>query len=95
LGAAVKLDLTSDVTHLIVGNINSAKYRYVAKSRQDVKVVTPEWIEGMRREWIKGGEVDVAAVERDYRLPTFYGLNICLTGFDDGTVHITLTRGLC
>jgi len=84
MGATVKLDLTSDVTHLIVGSINSAKYRYVAKSREDVKVVTREWVEAMRQEWMKGGEVDVAAVEREHRAPTFYGLKICLTGFDDG-----------
>jgi hypothetical protein len=89
MGATIKLDLTSDVTHLIVGSINSAKYRYVAKSREDVKVVTPDWLDGMRQEWIKGGEVDVAAVEEQYRLPTFYGLKICLTGFGNGTGYST------
>lgn len=91
MGATVKLDLTSDVTHLIVGSINSAKYRYVAKSREDVKVVTPEWIEGIRQEFIKGEDVDVAALEREYRLPTFYGLKICLTGFDNGMGYESTT----
>ncbi|KAF2681586.1 hypothetical protein K458DRAFT_444484 [Lentithecium fluviatile CBS 122367] len=83
MGATIKLDLTSDVTHLIVGNTGSAKYRYVAKSRADVKVLLPGWLEAMRTEWIKGGDVDVAALEHEYRLPTFYGLRICLTGFDN------------
>lgn len=85
MGATIKLDLTSDVTHLIVGNINSAKYRYVAKSREDAKVLLPEWLEALRTEWMKGGDVDAQAIEKEYRLPTFYGLKICLTGFDDRT----------
>jgi hypothetical protein len=95
MGATIKLDLTSDVTHLIVGNINSAKYRYVAKSREDVKVVSPEWLDGMRDEWLKGGEVDVAAIEHKFRLPTFFGLKICLTGFDDGMRAFFCLRRAC
>lgn len=83
MGATIKLDLTSDVTHLIVGNINSAKYRYVAKSREDVKVLAPEWLEELRTVWMEGGDVAVAKLEDEYRLPTFFGLRICLTGFDN------------
>ncbi|KAF2264726.1 hypothetical protein CC78DRAFT_543774 [Lojkania enalia] len=83
MGATIKLDLTSDVTHLIVGNINSAKYRYVAKSREDVKVLLPKWLEALRTVWMGGDDVDVTALEKSYRLPTFYGLKICLTGFDN------------
>lgn len=85
MGALIKLDLTSDVTHLVVGNVNSAKYRYVAKSRDDVKVLDPGWLKALRNVWMEGGDVDVAALEEQYRLPTFYGLKICLTGFDDRT----------
>jgi DNA replication regulator DPB11 len=83
MGATIKLDLTSDVTHLIVGNTRSDKYRYVAKCREDVRVLLPGWLEAMRTEWMKGGDVDVEALEQQYRLPTFYGLKICLTGFDN------------
>jgi DNA replication regulator DPB11 len=83
MGAVIKLDLTSDVTHLVVGNTNSAKYRYVAKSREDVKVLDQRWLEALRIVWMEGGDVDVAALEEQYRLPTFYGLKICLTGFED------------
>ncbi|KAF2646029.1 hypothetical protein P280DRAFT_544457 [Massarina eburnea CBS 473.64] len=82
MGATVKLDLTSDVTHLVVGSINSAKYRYVAKSREDVKVLHVEWLKALREVWMQGGEVDVATLENQYRLPTFYGLKVCLTGFE-------------
>jgi DNA replication regulator DPB11 len=93
MGATIKLDLTSDVTHLIVGNTSSAKYRYVAKSREDVRVLLPAWLDAMRTEWMKGGDVDVAALEQQYRLPAFYGLRICLTGFDNRTDTATTGRG--
>ncbi|KAL6709197.1 protein kinase activating protein dpb11 [Coniothyrium glycines] len=84
MGATIKLDLTSDVTHLIVGNTDSAKYRYVAKSRNDVKVLLPTWLEALREIWLQGtDDLDIAALEDEYRLPTFFGLKICLTGFDN------------
>jgi DNA replication regulator DPB11 len=83
MGAEHQLDLTSDVTHLLVGDINTPKYKYVAKEREDVKVLSPDWVEAVRESWMKGGDTDVEALEREYRLPTFEGLSICLTGFDD------------
>lgn len=86
MGAQAKLDLTSDVTHLIVGSTNSAKYRYVAKAREDVKVLFPEWIHAVQKVWMTGEDVNILQVEEQWRLPTFYGLKICLTGFDDRTI---------
>ncbi|KAF2439014.1 hypothetical protein P171DRAFT_525588 [Karstenula rhodostoma CBS 690.94] len=83
MGAQVKLDLTSDVTHLIVGSTNSAKYRYVAKAREDVKVLFPEWIHAVQKVWMAGEDVNTAELEEQWTLPTFYGLKICLTGFDN------------
>ncbi|KAL5427530.1 hypothetical protein PMIN04_001295 [Paraphaeosphaeria minitans] len=83
MGAQIKLDLTSDVTHLIVGNANSAKYRYVAKAREDVKVLFPPWIHAVQKVWMTGEDVNTLEVEEQWRLPTFYGLKICLTGFDN------------
>ncbi len=83
MGAAHTLDLTSNVTHLIVGDSDTPKYKYVAREREDVKVLGPEWVEAVRLSWMEGGETDVAALERQYQLPAFAGLKICLTGFDD------------
>ncbi|KAF1357465.1 hypothetical protein EJ07DRAFT_167640 [Lizonia empirigonia] len=84
MGATIKLDLTSDVTHLVAGNTDSAKYRYVAKLREDVKVLSPAWLEALRDVWMEGeDDMDVAGLEKQYRLPTFFGLRICLTGFDN------------
>lgn len=92
MGATIKLDLTSDVTHLVAGNTDSAKYRYVAKLREDVKVLSPSWLEALRDVWMEGeDDMDVAGLEEQYRLPTFHGLKICLTGFDNRTPFLLLS----
>ena len=83
MGAVHKLDLTSDVTHLFVGNINTPKYKYVAKERPDIKILHSDWIEAVRQSWMEGDDVDVQRLEKEHQLPPFYGLKICLTGFDD------------
>lgn len=83
MGAEHKLDLTSDVTHLIVGGVDTPKYRYVAREREDVKVLRPEWVEAVRQAWMHAEELDLAALEKQYQLLTFTGLAICLTGFDN------------
>jgi DNA replication regulator DPB11 len=83
MGAIHKYDLTSEITHLIVGDYDTPKYRYVAKERPDVKVLTPQWIEAVRQLWIEDQAIDVGATEGEYALPTFATLRICLTGFED------------
>ena len=87
MGAIHKLDLTSDVTHLLVGDPDTPKYKYVAKFRPDVKCLCPEWVEAVRKSWIEGGETDVEALETQYKLPVFVGLRICVTGFEDCGLH--------
>ncbi|THC88890.1 hypothetical protein EYZ11_011659 [Aspergillus tanneri] len=71
MGAAHKFDLTSDVTHLIVGDISTPKYKFVARERNDVIVLKPEWVEAVRQSWMEGGDTDIKALEYEYRLPTF------------------------
>jgi DNA replication regulator DPB11 len=83
MGAIHKYDLTSEITHLIVGDYDTPKYRYVAKERPDVKVLTLPWVEAVRQLWIEDQPIDVEATEREYSLPTFDSLRICLTGFED------------
>jgi DNA replication regulator DPB11 len=83
MGAQHALDLTGEVTHLIVGDSNTPKYKYVAKERPDIIVLDPAWIDAVREAWIDGGDVDVQGLERIYRCPTFAGLKICITGFND------------
>ncbi|KAF1991306.1 hypothetical protein K402DRAFT_400752 [Aulographum hederae CBS 113979] len=83
MGAVHKYDLTSDVTHLIIGDLDTPKYKYVAKERPDVKVVSPGFIEKLLEQWTEDVPCDVAQFERRYRVPTFMGLRICVTGFTD------------
>jgi len=83
MGAEHKFDLTSDVTHLVIGSVDTPKYKYVAKERPDVTVVIPGFIEAVRDEWVKGQDVDVATLQKKYKAPTFLGLHICVTGFED------------
>ena len=83
MGAEHKLDLTSDVTHLLVGDTQTPKYQYVAREREDVKVVLPDWVLAVRESWMKDEAVNLNALEAQFRVPTFAGLRICITGFDD------------
>ncbi|KAF2724845.1 hypothetical protein K431DRAFT_300712 [Polychaeton citri CBS 116435] len=83
MGAVYKLDLTSDVTHLIVGNVATPKYRYVAKERPDVRVLHPEWIGSVHQAWMNGEDVDLPTLEAKHKLPAFFGLQMCVTGFDN------------
>jgi DNA replication regulator DPB11 len=83
MGATHKFDLTSDITHLLVGETNTAKYKYVARERCDVIVLRSDWIEAVRQSWVQGGDTHLKLLEEQYKLPTFYRLSICVTGFDD------------
>lgn len=83
MGAQHKYDLTSEVTHLIVGEYDTPKYRYVAKERPDVKILTVGWIEAIRHLWISDKHIDIDALEAEHTLPTLATLNVCMTGFED------------
>ncbi|KAL4930934.1 BRCT domain protein [Aspergillus undulatus] len=83
MGAAHCYDLTSDVTHLLVGETSTAKYKFVARERPDIVVLQPEWVEAVRQSWMKGGDTNIQALEERYKLPTFTGCAICITGFED------------
>jgi len=83
MGASHKYDLTSEVTHLIVGEYDTPKYRYVAKERPDVKVLTTEWVEAIRQLWMADQAIDLEGLELKHTLPTLTSLKICMTGFED------------
>ncbi len=83
MGAVYRYDLTLDVTHLIVADYNTPKYRYVAKERPDVQPMTIQWIEAVRDLWINDKEIDFTSLETEYRLPTFQTLKFSMTGCDD------------
>jgi DNA replication regulator DPB11 len=83
MGAQHKFDLTSEVTHLIVGDYDTPKYRYIAKARPDVKIMMLSWINAVRELWIHDLPIDMSDLEKAHTLPTFSSLKICMTGFED------------
>lgn len=82
MGAVSMLDLTADVTHLLVGETTTPKYRYTAKERPDIKPLLPSFISAVRERWLTGEDVDVAALEKAHACPPFLGRKVCITGFD-------------
>lgn len=85
MGAIHSLDLTSDVTHLIVGRIDTPKYAYVARERPDIHVLHAEFLDAVKEKWMAGEDVRevLPQLELQFKLPTFFGLRICVTGFSD------------
>jgi hypothetical protein len=94
MGADHKLDLTSDTTHLIVGSTDSLKYQYVAREREDITVIQPEWIKAVRDVWVDDLPLDLNALTQRYRVPTLAGLKICITGFDDLSFRAQLQKNV-
>jgi DNA replication regulator DPB11 len=83
MGAIHRYDLTLDVTHLVVGDYDTPKYRYVAKERPDVRPMTTGWIEAIRKLWINDEEIDIEALEKAHTLPTLSTLKFSMTGCDN------------
>ncbi|KAL9108137.1 MAG: hypothetical protein Q9227_007114 [Pyrenula ochraceoflavens] len=83
MGAEQQLHLTSDVTHLVVGETNTPKYKYVAREREDVRVVKAEWMFAVRDAWVSAEEIDLDVLEREHRWKPLEGLAVCITGFDN------------
>lgn len=71
MGGIHKYDLTPDVTHLIVGDYDTPKYRHVAKERPDILPMAAGWIEDARNMWMADQEFDFAALEAKWKLKTF------------------------
>ncbi|KAI0127751.1 BRCT domain-containing protein [Xylariales sp. AK1849] len=71
LGGVHKYDLTPDVTHLIVGEYDTPKYRHVARERPDVKPMGAGWIDAVRDMWMADTEIDFPKLESEYMLKTF------------------------
>ena len=68
LSGVHKYDLTPDVTHLIVGDYDTPKYRHVARERPDIKAMDAAWIEAVSELWRNDDDVDFAALEKQHEL---------------------------
>lgn len=106
LGGVHKYDLTPDVTHLIVGEYDTPKYRHVAKERPDMKPMAVGWVDAVRNLWVRDEQIDFDALEKEWCLGAFETggghmdgdgnigakdrLLCCCSGFDDGTSCATM-----
>lgn len=63
-----KYDLTPDVTHLIVGDYDTPKYRHVARERPDIKAMDAGWIGALLDLWKQDAEIDFARLENTWQL---------------------------
>ncbi|KAG9502593.1 hypothetical protein J7337_005423 [Fusarium musae] len=68
LGGIHKYDLTPDVTHLIVGDYDTPKYRHVARERPDIKAMDAAWIEELSEIWKNDEEIDYRQLENKHQL---------------------------
>ncbi|BFZ64261.1 protein kinase activating protein dpb11 [Saitoella coloradoensis] len=94
MGASYKADLTSDVTHLIAGDIMTPKYKFSAKHRLDVKLMKVEWIGAMYERWLEGEDINVEEYSEKLLLPPFLNLRICVTSLppsDRQKLHSLIT----
>ncbi|KAL6399208.1 hypothetical protein AUP68_17752 [Ilyonectria robusta] len=68
LGGVHKYDLTPDVTHLVVGDYDTPKYRHVARERPDIKAMDAAWIEALAELWKNDDDIDFRALESQHQL---------------------------
>lgn len=68
LGGVHKYDLTPDVTHLIVGDYDTPKYRHVARERPDIKAMDAAWVDEISELWKFDDEINLRELEQKYQL---------------------------
>ncbi|KAK8091942.1 BRCA1 C Terminus domain-containing protein [Apiospora hydei] len=71
LGGIHKYDLTPDVTHLIVGDYDTPKYRHVARERPDIKPMAVGWINAVRSLWVEDQDMNFPELEAQWQLKPF------------------------
>ncbi|KAI0327027.1 hypothetical protein GY45DRAFT_1257833 [Cubamyces sp. BRFM 1775] len=90
LGAQTMSDLTDKVTHLIAAEPGSAKYRCALANR--IPIMHPSWITESHKVWLRGDDVDVEESIRQYRLPPFAGVVLCVSGIEDVNRRMEINR---
>ncbi len=63
-----KYDLTPDVTHLVVGDYDTPKYRHVARERPDIKAMDAAWIDEIAELWKFDQDINLRQLEEKYTL---------------------------
>ncbi|KAI0363605.1 hypothetical protein BV20DRAFT_1031089 [Pilatotrama ljubarskyi] len=90
LGAQSVSDLTDRVTHLIAEEPGSAKYRCALENR--IPIMHPSWITESHKIWLRGDDVHVDESMRQYRLPPFSGVVLCVSGIEDVNRRMEINR---
>lgn len=84
LGGIHKYDLTPSVTHLVVGDYDTPKYRHVARERPDVIPMTAGWIWTVLHLWQEDADIDFSKLEELWRLKPFESSGGSLAPSSDG-----------
>jgi DNA replication regulator DPB11 len=93
LGGIHYSDLMSDVEYLIVGDRQTAKYRFCIKNRSDIKFIESELILSVYDHWLNGEDDHSHHLNIDeYSLPIFKDLNICFSRIEVSNVLIFLNE---
>ena len=71
MGGVLTYDLTPNVTHLIVGDYDTRKYRHVARERPDIRVMDVAWIDAVLHLWKNDEKIDFLALEKEHQLKAF------------------------
>jgi len=95
LGGVHKYDLTPDVTHLVVGEYDTPKYRHVAKERPDIRPMAVGWIDAVLELWIKDSDIDFGALEKEWSLRTFETGGISCETSNGGSGNADRAKLLC
>ncbi|KEY67988.1 hypothetical protein S7711_09318 [Stachybotrys chartarum IBT 7711] len=84
LGGKHRYDLTPDVTHLLVADYETPKYRHVAYERPDIKAMDAQWVEAVRDLWKNDEEIDFDEIEKQYQLKPLERSGVEPTSLRDG-----------
>ena len=68
LGGAYTRDLTVEVTHLLVGDYDTPKYRHAAKALAHTKAMDAGWIEALTDLWRNDAPIAFPALEKEWQL---------------------------
>ncbi|KAI9446925.1 hypothetical protein F5148DRAFT_1253136 [Russula earlei] len=81
MGASTTAAFTDFVTHLIAEEHGGAKY-WCAVERK-IPILKPSWVLDTFEIWQRGDDFDFDAKVEEHRLPTFSGIVLCLSGFEE------------
>ncbi|KAI3388237.1 hypothetical protein SNEBB_008432 [Seison nebaliae] len=86
LGGIVSRPLTEDVTHLIVGQVASQKYRSAVRLKNKPKLILKHMIDDIYRRSISN-DVNLSEIQKKHKCPPLHGLVISISQFSLSTTN--------